>query len=80
MTCVPTVLQFEPGGESDRAYAPSYHTPVESGEPPVTKDSKPGKEFEGLEVEAFVYVTPKELNFPNSEFGCDRTKVAKSRP
>ena len=80
MTCVPTVLQFEPGGESDRAYAPSYQTPVESGEPPVTKDSKPGKEFEGLEVEASVYVTPEEVNFPNSEFGCDRTKVAKSRP
>jgi len=41
-------------------------------------DIKPGKEFEGLEEEASVYVMPEELNCASAEFGCDRTKTAKS--
>ena len=41
-------------GESARFQVTSYQRPVVVGEPPVTNDARPGKESDGVDVEALV--------------------------
>ena len=51
----------------------SYQNPAVTGEPPVTREVRPGKESDGVVVALFVYVTPCWLSAASVEPGCPAT-------
>src|SRR5215472_13130995 len=54
----PSVVLFTRGGDSLRLKLTSYQSPAVMGEPPVTSEERPGKESDGCDVDALVYVLP----------------------